>query len=560
VPQVTARKPAGPLHQIPRFGADAVSVSNQPDDAFSPAPGGEDGQTEEFPAQPLEGQPPPPPPGPPPAGPWTAGTGYQPGSPQPGPPQPGPPQPGPPQLGPPQDPGSWAYGPAGPWQGQPAAGAYTPTAREAAWPGRRRRRGWAIAGGVAAVLGVGAIGGFAGHAIGSSHTAAASSGSGTTLPGNGSSGSNGGSAPGSGSGSGSGYPYGNGYAPGSGSGYGGSFGGSGSSGTAPSTGGTGPSDASSIAARVDPGLVDVNTTIDYGTAQGAGTGMVLTSNGEVLTNNHVIDGATSISVTDVGNGRTYAATVVGYSVTKDVAVLKLTGASGLQTVTTSSASASVGEEVVGIGNAGGSGGTPSYAGGTVTATNQSITASDELTGTAENLTDMIETNADIQSGDSGGPLVNASGRVIGMDTAGSDTSQFASESSGSGFAIPIGVATSIAQQIEAGDSSSTVHAGATAFLGVQIGESGSGPGSEGSSTGNGVEISGVVSGSPAAGSGLAGGDVITSVAGHAVTTQSALQSVMVNDVKPGQTVTVQYTDTAGQQRTVTVVLTSGPPA
>jgi S1-C subfamily serine protease len=416
-----------------------------------------------------------------------------------------------------------------------------PTASEAAWPRRGGRRGWAIAGGVAVALVAGAIGGFAGHAIGGSNASASGPAAATTPP------AGGGFGSGSNPGYGSGFP----------------FGGSGQSGTAPSTGGTGPADASSIARRVDPGLVDVNTTIDFGAAQGAGTGMVLTSNGEVLTNNHVVEGATSISVTDVGNGRTYDATVVGYSVTKDVAVLKLTNASGLQTVTTASSAASVGEEVVGIGNAGGSGGTPSYAGGTVTATNQSINASDELTGTSENLTGMIETNADIQSGDSGGPLVSASGQVIGMDTAGSDSFQFSSQSGGTGFAIPIGTATSIARQITNGQPSSTVHVGATAFLGIELaqsaGESGPGSGFGGPGTGNGVQISGVVSGSPAAGSGLAQGDVITSVDGHSVTSESALQTVMVNDVKPGQTVTVQYTDTAGRQHSVSVVLTSGPP-
>jgi S1-C subfamily serine protease len=526
-------------------------VTNDPDEPFSPAPDDETGQTEEFPAQGREGPPPhpgweaqqpPPPPGPPPAGPWGAGPTYQPGSWQAA--------------------GSWAHGPGGPWQGQPPDPMYTPTAKESAWPRRQRSRGWAIAGGTAVVLAAASIGGFVGHVIDNSNAAPASSASSTNPPANGSFGGTG-RGSGSGSSSASGYPFGNGSGQGSQNGFGGDpYGGSGPSGTAPSSGGTGPADASSIAQRVDPGLVDVNTTIDYGAAQGAGTGMVLTSSGEVLTNNHVIDGATSISVTDVGNGRTYDATVVGYSTTRDVAILKLSGASGLQTVTTNSARVSVGEEVVGIGNAGGSGGTPSYAGGTITATNQSVTASDELTGTAENLTGMLETNADIQSGDSGGPLTNASGQVIGMDTAGSDTSQFSAQSGSSGFAIPIGVATAIAQQITAGRSSSTVHVGTTAFLGVQIGQQESGPGSgfgSGATTGNGVQISGVVSGSPAAGSGLAEGDVITAVAGHGVTSQSSLQAVMVNDVKPGQTVTVQYTDTTGQQHTIRVVLTSGPP-
>jgi S1-C subfamily serine protease len=444
-------------------------------------------------------------------------------------------------------------GAAGPWAYEPpGGGGYPPNARELAWPRRRRsRRAWLIAGGTAALVVAAAIGGFAGHAIGSKTVAASNaSGSGgpSTSPGNGSSAGN--PSGGTGNGFGGGLP--------------GSFGGSGSSGSGQSSQGSGPSDAASIAARVDPGLVDVNTTVDYGAAEAAGTGMVLTPGGEVLTNNHVIEGATTISVTDVGTGHTYPASVVGYSVTKDVAVLRLAGASGLQTVTTAgSASVPAGAEVVGIGNAGGTGGTPSYAGGTVTATGQSITASDDLTGTSEHLTGMIETSADIESGDSGGPLVNAAGQVIGMDTAGSGTFQFASQSSGTGFAIPIGTATSIAAQITAGHVSSIVHVGATAFLGVQIeqaGGGGFGSGYGSPAPASGVQISGVVSGSPAAGSGLAAGDVITAVAGHSASSQATLQTVMVNDVAPGERVTVQYTDTTGQQHSVSVVLTSGPPA
>src|ERR1700728_2170952 len=142
----------------------------------------------------------------------------------------------------------------------------------------------------------------------------------------------------------------------------------------PTSGGSGsgaPSDISAIASKVDPGLVDINTTLSYQDEQAAGTGMVLTPTGEVLTNNHVIVGATSISVTDVGNGQTYSASVVGYDITQDLAVLQLRGASGLQTVSIgNSSTVSVGESVVGIGNAGGTGGTPSSAGGAVTALNQ----------------------------------------------------------------------------------------------------------------------------------------------------------------------------------------------
>src|SRR5579862_7599573 len=127
-----------------------------------------------------------------------------------------------------------------------------------------------------------------------------------------------------------------------------------------STGGTAATSTSTnelttaqIASRVDPGIVDVTSTLGYQQATAKGTGIVLTSNGEVLTNNHVINGATSISVTDIGNGKTYKATVVGYDASQDIAVLQLAGASGLTTASTGDSSAvSVGDSVVALGNAG----------------------------------------------------------------------------------------------------------------------------------------------------------------------------------------------------------------
>ena len=195
------------------------------------------------------------------------------------------------------------------------------------------------------------------------------------------------------------------------------------SGSSTSSASGSPSNTAAIAAEVDPGLVDINTTLKAENEEAAGTGQVLTSNGEVLTNNHVIEGATTISVTDIGNGKTYSATVVGYDRTEDVAVIQLKNASGLKTVSIGNSSdVAKGEGVVGIGNAGGVGGTPSVAGGSVTALGQSITASDAGDGTSEKLTNLIQTNCDIQPGDSGGPLVNASGKVVGMDTAASGTS------------------------------------------------------------------------------------------------------------------------------------------
>ncbi len=360
--------------------------------------------------------------------------------------------------------------------------------------------------------------------------------------------------------------------------------GSGSSGSSNSSG---PSDVNAIANKVDPGLVDINTTLGYQQEQAAGTGIVISSNGVILTNNHVIDGATSISVTDVGNHKTYTASVVGYDRTKDISVLQLHNASGLQTATLGdSSNASVGEQIVGIGNAGGTGGTPSAAGGTVTALNQSITASDDGDGTSEELSGLIETNADIQPGDSGGALVDTSGQVLGVDTAASAGFSFQSndQSQGTqGFAIPINTALSIARAIEAGSASSTVHIGQTAFLGVEISPSGTGGTGSGGSGGNGggiggffggsgntgntgntgsstsgASVAGVVTNGPAQEAGLAQGDVITSLGGKTISSSDDLTNAM-GQHHPGDKVTIGWSDSSGQTHTATVQLSSGPP-
>jgi len=324
---------------------------------------------------------------------------------------------------------------------------------------------------------------------------------------------------------------------------------------------------SQIAARVDPGLVDVVSTDGYQQATAAGTGIVLTSNGEILTNNHVIEGATAIKVTDVGNGRTYTATVVGYDASHDVAVLQLQGASGLTVASLGdSGSVRVGDNVVALGNAGGKGGTPSVAAGTVTALGQSITASDSGSGVSEQLTGLIETNAGIQPGDSGGSLVNAYGQVIGMDTAASSTYQFQSQSSSGeqAYAIPINEAVSIAKQIEAGTTSADVHIGATAFLGISIqtassGIGGSGFGSGSGTSGSGVTLGGTISGSPAANAGLTAGDEITSLGGQQVASAEDVAHVLVS-YHPGDHISVTWLDQSGQSHTETLTLTTGPAA
>ena len=334
---------------------------------------------------------------------------------------------------------------------------------------------------------------------------------------------------------------------------------------------------SQIASKVDPGLVDIVTTIGYQQAEAAGTGMVLTSNGEVLTNNHVIDGATSIKARDIGNGRTYTAKVVGYDNSHDVAVLQLVGASGLQTVSISSASPQTGQKVVALGNALGKGGTPAVATGKINGLGRSITASDEGSGTSEQLTGLIGHNAGIQPGDSGGPLVNTYGDVVGMDTAASTSASTYAQSGQAhaptqAFAIPITEATSIASQIDAGTPSATAHLGSTAFLGLETSASGTGGGygsggygggygsggyGSGSATSSGVTIAGVVSGSAAAQAGLTAGDQVSSVAGQTVTSAPQIKSVL-GHYRPGDKITIGWTDQFGQSQTATVVLKAGP--
>jgi S1-C subfamily serine protease len=317
-----------------------------------------------------------------------------------------------------------------------------------------------------------------------------------------------------------------------------------------------------IRAATNPGLVDVVTTLGYQGAKAAGTGVVLTSNGEVLTNNHVVKGATSIKAIDKGNGRTYTAKVVGYDASHDIAVIQLQHASGLQTANLGdSSTVRVGDKVVGIGNALGRGGTPAAATGKVTALGQAITASDEASGSSEQLHGLIQTNANIQPGDSGGPLVNSHGEVIGIDTAGSSGIQLTSKQARTqAYAVPIDTAVSVVDQIESGKSSATVHIGATAFLGVQLSSTDGGfQGGLPGGTGTGVSIAGVLPGSPVANAGLQAGDQITSLGGHEITSPSQIQSVLV-PYHPGGKISISWLDQMGQAHTGTLVLASGPAA
>jgi S1-C subfamily serine protease len=299
---------------------------------------------------------------------------------------------------------------------------------------------------------------------------------------------------------------------------------------------------------IGTGVVVIETNLAYQNAAAAGTGIVLTSSGRILTNNHVIAGATTIRMVVPKTTHTYTARVAGYDTTADVAVLQLQKASNLKAVTTGGASRlKLGARVTAVGNAGGTGKLTSSR-GNVTGLHKSITVQGD-NGTTEQLTGLIETNAALQPGDSGGPLLNSAGRVVGIDTAASSGSPFAVSASNDGYAIPIGKATTIAKQIVSGKSSATVHIGATAFLGVQL---------EPSFAGQGATIVGVVPGAPAAAAGLVPGDLIIAVAGRAVSGPSDIAPIILTH-KPGDKVTITYSDASGQTQSASVTLASGPP-
>ncbi len=299
-----------------------------------------------------------------------------------------------------------------------------------------------------------------------------------------------------------------------------------------------------IAAAVDPAVVDINTNL------GEGTGMIATSNGEIITNNHVIAGATTINVV-IENHGTYRATVVGTDASADVAVLHVTGVRGLPTVKFgNSSTVKIGSSVVAIGNAGGQGFPSTVTAGAVTAINRAVTASDQ-NGMSESLSGLIQMDALIEPGNSGGPLVNSSGEVIGMDTAAAS----ADGATPIGFALPIDRVLEIANEIEQGKVGHGIVIGVAAFLGIE-GATVSVQGS-GSATGAGLEY--VEPGTPAYQAGLQGGDVITAFDGHATPTMNAL-ATLIHKLRPGNRAKVTFESPYGATQTVTVTLGTAPPA
>jgi S1-C subfamily serine protease len=306
------------------------------------------------------------------------------------------------------------------------------------------------------------------------------------------------------------------------------------------------------ASKADTGIVDVSTTLGLEQASAAGTGIVISGSGLVMTNNHVIRGATSIRVRVVTTGKSYTAKVLGYSVPGDIALLKLQNASGLTTAPLGrSSTVHVGDHVTAVGNAGGVGGAPSVTTGRVTALHQAITVSNEEGGESQQLQDLIQNSASVQPGDSGGAILNTSGRVVGVITAASGG--FRLQGGTGGFAIPVDDALSITRQIRAGRSSATVHVGPTAFLGVKTQ-----PASGGFGETSGVVVAGVVSGTAAARAGIQEGDVIYSFAGHSVNSPTGLAKLVLA-LRPGTAVTLKWIDGFRNRRSAVVHPAVGPP-
>ena len=314
-------------------------------------------------------------------------------------------------------------------------------------------------------------------------------------------------------------------------------------------------DVNAVAAKVQPALVDIYTQLSSGLS-GAGTGVILSPDGTVLTNNHVIEGSTSISVEHVATGRRYTAVVVGVVPSEDIAVLQLQEAALLPTIPLGkSSSVDVGDPIVALGNAGGVGGAPHTVSGTVQALNQTITATDLDGNHPETLSGLIQIDAPLEPGDSGGPLIDKSGQVVGINTAASASRRFRAVGDAVGFAIPIDRAMSLANQILAGQASATVLLGYPGQLGVVMSEPA--PATVPGGAAQGVTVAEVMPGSPAASAGVKAGDVLTEVDGQPATAPDQV-SGLIKKKRAGEKLNFTWIDETGRRRTSTVVLAPGP--
>lgn len=322
---------------------------------------------------------------------------------------------------------------------------------------------------------------------------------------------------------------------------------------APVTAQGAPLDPDMATSQVEPGMVQVTTAVDFQGVVGNGTGIVLSPDGVVLTNHHVVQGANTIRANSLGTGQVFDADVVGYDRDDDIAVLQLRGASGLPVAPLGdSNTVALGDPVLTLGNANGTGNPLTHEQGTVTALGRAIDAEDELTGSSHNLGGLIESSTNLKSGDSGGALVNGAGQVVGLNAAATYNFRMDGESTpgGQGFAIPINRALDIANQIRSGAASSEVHIGPSAMLGVGIDASGS-------LRGGGLAIRSILRGGPADQVGLRPGDVLMTIDGSPINSANEL-TALLDQRYPGNVIDVNWVDRSGQSQNAKVTLEPGP--
>lgn len=300
-----------------------------------------------------------------------------------------------------------------------------------------------------------------------------------------------------------------------------------------------------VAAKVLPSVVSVLATSSQG--GGEGSGIILTADGLILTNNHVVQGATDLEVR-FNDGSTAAAKVVGKTATDDLAVIKADGVSGLTPAALGNSSdLQVGQQVVAIGSPLGLSATVTS--GIVSALNRPVrtAAEGQSTQSQDTVINAVQTDAAINPGNSGGALVDMSGSVIGINSAIASLSDSSSGQSGSigvGFAIPIDQAKRIAQEII--DTGQATHA----VLGAAVGDATDGN----SQITTGAKIDSVTPGSGADAAGLQKGDVVTAIGDVKIESADALIAA-VRAQAPNGTTTITI-DRNGNSQTVNVTLGS----
>jgi len=288
--------------------------------------------------------------------------------------------------------------------------------------------------------------------------------------------------------------------------------------------------------RVQPSVVSID--VKGNGQEDQGTGMIITSNGLVVTNNHVIAAAVqsgTITVTRTGSTKSIPAVLVGTNPIDDVALIKVQGVSNLPTVTFGNSNGLVvGDAVVAIGNALGlAAGTPTVTSGIVSALGRTVTAG--TTAASETLDNMIQTDAAINPGNSGGPLLDSAGDVVGMNTAVAGTLSDGSSAQNIGFAIPAATIESLLKTLKGGES--VVNHGA--FIGVEITSMNAELRAEyGFTVSSGAVVMSVITGTGAAAGGVHQGDVIVAINGTAITSAQDVSSV-VSALRPGDVITLR---------------------